>query len=251
MIKKLYIILPALMLLVCVQEADAQMFRGGVHTGITTSQVSQDRAGGFDKLGWFASVYTNRDVGEFSRLQLEIMYIQKGSRHYYDPVHEDNNNPKTLFAFPVEIRNDEFDGPPPYRDYTFRLHYIEVPVFYQLDLSPLVSLQYVERLTAEVGVSLSTVVGHYETNDFGSEYNDERSFRPVEFNLIGGIYYPVTDRLNFHVRYSQGLTPLRPPASAGESQAQWYQLFKRWYDWGQFNTVMTFGLSYTMFYSGN
>ncbi len=229
--------------------ASGQMFRGGLEAGLTASQASQDKAGGFDKLGWYASVFTNMDISENARLQLELMYIQKGSRDFFDPHHEEHQNDKNLPFFGKQENNDE---PPedPYRDYKLYLHYVEIPLVLQFDFSAVTRLPHIDQLTGEFGLSVSTVVGHFEENDGGDITDDmaaQQPFHFAELNLLAGLLYPITDQLNFHVRFSQGITPFRPPASEGERHREWYELYGRWYDWGAFNTVLSFGLSYTFF----
>lgn len=233
--------------------ADAQMFRGGLQAGITASEVSGDDAGGPDKLGLFASVFTNRDISEFSRLQLELMYIQKGSRAYYDPwddIHGNQNN-----GFWAKDDNDFDPDPDPddgYRDYRFNLHYIEIPILYIFDFSSITQLVYVDRISAKLGVSVSTVVGHYE-EDVGLDITDimaeRRPFRAAELNLLAGLFYPITENLSFHFRFSQGVSPMRTRYKRDEvSCANALECYRKRH---QFNTVWTFGLSYTMFYTGN
>ena len=253
MIKNLYIILAALMLLMCVQDADAQMFRGGLQLGLTASEVSGDDAGGPDKLGWFASVYTNRDISPFSRLQLELMYIQKGSRVYYDPWDDIHGNPGNGFG--IKQDNDFDPDPDPddgYRDYRFNLHYVEIPVFFIFDFSSLTGLEYVDRLSGKFGLSVSTVVGHSE-EDKGLPITQimaaERPFKIAELNVLAGLRYPVTENLGFHVRFSQGVSPMRTRFARNEvACTNSFECYRKRH---QFNTVWTFGLSYTMFYGGN
>ena len=219
-----------------------QDFRGGFRAGLTASEVSGDDAGGPDRPGWFAAVFTNRDVSEHSRLQLEVMYTQKGSRVFRDP-HNDNNGQEVTAFFSAAGDNGLPDPPPDgYRDYRLNLHYVEVPLLFIFDFSPLIPLPYADRLTGEIGLSGSTVVGHYEENegkDITGRMAEERPFYAAELNLIAGLYYPLLEGLDFHLRFSQGVTPFRPHQSEATT----------WYNRGQYNTVWSFGLSYTFFSS--
>lgn len=231
-----------------------QMFRGGLQAGITASEVSGDQAGGPDKLGWYASVYTNRDIGPFTRLQLEIMYIQKGSRAYYDPwddIHGNQNN-----GFLLKEDNDFDPDPDPddgFRDYRFNLHYVEIPLFFIFDFSSVTQITFVDRVSGELGLSLSTVVGHSETDNFGNDRTNEmaalRPFKFAELNVLLGIQYPITNDLSIHIRFSQGVTPVRTRFSRDEIFcANAFECYRKRH---QFNTVWSFGISYTMFYGGN
>ena len=195
---------------------DAQSFRGGIKSGLTASEVSGDRSGGPNKLGWFATVFTDYAISDQSYWHLELMYVQKGSREYVD-------------------REDR------YRDYTFALHYIEVPILYKFDFSVSGRLPYTRWLSAEMGLSASSVIGHFETNDNGDENTpmmaEERPFNTAELNAIVGVSVPVTQLLSFNFRYSQGITPLRDHASGR----------KTWYNRGQYSSVWLLGLSATLF----
>jgi len=224
-------------------DLSGQDFRGGFRAGLTASEVSGDDAGGPDKLGWFAAVFTNRDVSEHSRLQLEVMYIQKGSRVFRDS-HADQNGHQGTSFFPAAGDNGLPDPTPDgYRNYRFNLHYVEVPLVFKFDFSPSIPLPYVDRLTGEIGLSGSTVVGHYEERegkDITDRMADERPFYAAELNLLAGFYYPIRDGLDFQLRFSQGVTPLRPHQSEAAST---------WYNRGQYNTVWSFGLSFSFFSS--
>ncbi len=247
-------LISVLVMLCCfgIQRLEAQMFRGGMHAGLTASEVSGDDAGGPDKLGWFASVFTNRDISEFSRLQLELTYIQKGSRVYKEPWDDIHGNGNLGFG----LKNDNDDEPPDpddgYRDYRFNLHYVEIPVFFIFDFSSITGLSFVDRLSGEFGLSVSTVVGHFE-EDKGLDITDEmaalRPFRLAELNILVGLQYPITESLSFQIRYSQGVTPMR--TRFARDQIVCANAFECYRKRHQFNTVWTFGLSYTMFYSGD
>lgn len=192
----------------------AQNFGGGVNAGVAASEVSGDRAGGPDKLGWYAGVFTYLPFSENSRLQLEISYVQKGSR---------------------ALRIGEASSF--IRDYKLNLHYIEVPLVFQMDFAPLIRLPYVERLTAEFGFSGSTVVGHREKEDgkdISTATAEQKPFRMAELNVLTGLYYPVSEKLSFHLRFSQGITPFRSHQGGSAT----------WYNRGQYHTVWTFGLTY-------
>ncbi len=217
-------------------ELAAQRFEGGLNTGVTATEVSGDKAGGPDKLGWYAGAFVNYPTGLHSRLQLEIMYIQKGSRVFKDPVVE---NLRHLQAGDLAVLARLRDMPPDndYRDYRLQLHYLEVPVLFQLDLVSVISLPYANRLTTEIGLSASRIVGHYEEEmgkDITSITAELKPFRKAELNVLIGLYYPIGDSFSFHLRFSQGVTPFRPHLGGA----------KTWYNKGQYNTAWSFGLSW-------
>ncbi len=231
-------------------NAHAQMFRGGLKAGLTASEVSGDDAGGPNKLGWFAAVYTNMDVRPFTRLQLELMYIQKGSRDFFDPWDEEHGNPNnSLLSGLIFLKDDPIEPDPSgYRDYRFYLHYVEIPVLIQFDFSPITRLPYVEAMSGEFGLSGSKVVGHFEENegmDVTDIMADLRPFRAAELNVLAGLYLPITDAMQFHIRFSQGVTPIRTRFSRNEIVcANSFECYRKRH---QFNTVWSFGLTYTFF----
>lgn len=231
------------------QDVRAQMFRGGLQAGLTASEVSGDDAGGADKLGWFASVFTNVDIRPHTRLQLELMYIQKGSRVYHDPWDDEhgNQNGDGFIFHHGALQNDPIDPPGDgFRDYKFYLHYVEIPVIVQFDFSPITRLPYVELLTGELGMSVSTVVGHREEKrelDVTDQMAEMRPFKFAELNILAGLRFPVTDGLSFSARFNQGITPVRTRYAEGEiACANTLECYRKRH---QFNSVWSFGLTYT------
>lgn len=195
-----------------VRDVKGQRFGGGVKMGLTASEVSGDNLGGPDKLGWFAAVYTNRQLSSVSSLQLELMFIQKGSR-----------------STPSEKNN--------FFDYRFSLQYAEIPVLLITDFPWGGGGVFADRLSLETGLSAAFLVGWDEVeNDRVLNLSVEKPFQREELNLLLGLYYPITSQILFHLRFSQGITPLRPHEGGTAV----------WYNRGQYNTVWTFGLSWDL-----
>ena len=65
---------------------NAQNFQSGLITGISTSQVSGDVLGGFNKIGLQLGGFVNHPLGKNSKGQFGLYYIDKGS-----------NDPNSLF----------------------------------------------------------------------------------------------------------------------------------------------------------
>ena len=57
----------------------AQEFNAGILAGLSTSQVSGDNLGGFNKAGLILGGFVNRDINSLLSLQIEMMFVQKGS----------------------------------------------------------------------------------------------------------------------------------------------------------------------------
>ncbi len=159
---------------------NAQDFNGGVLGGVSGSQISGDDLSGFNKGGLYLGAFVNRYFGEKSSLQMELDFIQKGSRK--------NPNAK---------KND-------YSTYLLRLNYIEIPVSYKYDFST--------KGTLEGGLSLGVLVNSYEeanetTTISGGEFNR------TDFSFHVGGYYTIVENLRINVRYSSSILPVRDHSS--------------------------------------
>ena len=60
-------------------HSTAQNFKAGLIAGISTSQVSGDQLGGFNKIGVKFGASVNHSINPASRGQLALYYIDKGS----------------------------------------------------------------------------------------------------------------------------------------------------------------------------
>ncbi len=198
------------LILLGARGASSQNFAGGFKAGVAASEVSGDNLGGPRKFGVYAGVFTNFSTGAFSHLQLELMYIQKGSRAVPS---EDNN----LYS------------------YKFFLHYVEIPLSYTFQFSTF-DLPYIGLMAGEAGLSWSFLVDHYEEElDRVLDLSQEKPFNDSELNLFLGLVYPLNDAWNVSLRFTQGITPLRP--HQGQTTL--------WYNRGQYNSVWGLGLSFT------
>lgn len=179
MMKKLYLFLLVTFMTFSL-SVKAQDFNGGVLGGIAMTQISGDNLSGFNKVGLYLGAYVNRDFSDRSSLQMELDFIQKGSRK--------NPNAK---------KND-------YTTYLLRLNYIEIPVSYKYDFS--------KNGTLEAGLSLGVLVNSYE------EANETTTISGGEFNRtdyswhIGG-YYTLMENLRINIRYSNSFIPVRDHSS--------------------------------------
>ena len=190
--------------------ASAQFFKGGVKGGMTASEVSGDHLSGPDKLGFYGAVYTMYPLSTVSYLQMEVMYIQKGSRSIPD------------------ASNDYFD-------YNFSLNYVEVPLLYVYNISKFFQHKALRDVLLYGGLSVSKLVGYSETQrdlSLSSGYNTR--YKPVELNFLVGFYYPLTSSLYATFGFSNSLTPIR---SASLSATNGITS-------GQYNSVWSLGLSF-------
>ena len=159
-----------------------QRFNGGIHAGIVASQVSGDEQAGFNKAGIYGGGYVNLYFSRKSSVQLEMNFIQKGSRK--------NPNP------------DKGD----YVKYVCRLNYIEMPLMYKLDIG--------KRLTFEAGAALAYLIASSEEDQNGS-VEPYLQFKKYEVSLIGGGYFNINKHFVVNVRYENTFPflPIRAHAS--------------------------------------
>lgn len=190
----------------------AQFFKGGVKGGMTASEVSGDHLSGPDKLGFYGAVYTMYPISTASYLQMEVMYIQKGSRSASG------------------ANNDYFD-------YNFSLHYVEVPLLYVYNISDFFQHKAFHDVLLFGGFSVSKLVGYSETqNDLSLSSSYNTRYKPVELNFLAGFCYPITSSLYATFGYSNSLTPIR---SASLSTTNGLTS-------GQYNSVWSLGLSFVV-----
>ena len=150
--------LVACFLILCFQYGYGQRFHAGLIGGLSTSQVSGDQLSGFNQAGLIAGGFVNSPISEKSSLQMEIIFIQKGSRK---PVQPNSNN--------------EY--------YILRLSYIEVPLLYKWKAS--------SKLTVEGGPSFGVLVYSQEETERGV-YESDPAFRTYEISINVGLNYPLS-----------------------------------------------------------
>jgi hypothetical protein len=153
----------------------AQEFNGGLRVGIAGSQVNGDRLSGFDKGGIIFGGFVNRKLSEHFNAQMEIVYIQKGSRK------------------PTDQMTNTF--------YLLRLNYIEVPLMLHWFVS--------KKIALTAGPSVGTLIGSHEENEY-QVFESGSQFKKFELSANAGIIYRLSDKWNFDGRYSASLSTIRP-----------------------------------------
>ena len=154
----------------------AQDFNGGVLAGLAASEISGDRLSGPNKAGIYAGAYVNRYFTLRSSMQMELNFVQKGSR----------SNPDSTNNF---------------ESYLLRLNYIEMPVHYRYD--------FIEKASLETGISLGVLLHSYEEAN-GYEWVSGPDFQPVDLSFNIGLFYTLVENLRINVRYSNSIIAVRP-----------------------------------------
>lgn len=152
-----------------------QQFTGGVKAGIVGSQVDGDGYGGFHKPGIFGGAFVNLRVSELSAFQMEIAYVQKGSR----------KNPN--------YEKGDFD------QYLLRTDYVELAILYKFI--------YSEQLAFEIGPAFGYLMRTYEERN--QLETAEVPFRKSVVNYVAGIYYFLNDRTGVNLRVNNSILSLR------------------------------------------
>lgn len=160
--------------IVDISSSAGQDFKAGVKAALCASQVSGDRLSGFDKAGFAAGLFVRRELGEHTALQMEIQFIQKGSRK---PLNKDDNT-----------------------YYRMRLHYAEVPLTFQVKPG--------KKWIFEAGLAYGTLLFAQEDNELG-EIQGTPDFEKFELSWIIGMNYPLGERAQLGLRYNHSLTPVR------------------------------------------
>jgi len=173
------ILIPFMLVLLAAGAAPGQEFRGGLLGGLSTSEISGDRLTGPNKAGIYAGAFVNRYLTERSSLQMELDFIQKGSR----------KNPDSLSM----------------ASYLLRLNYIEIPVHYRYD--------FLKKFAFEVGLSYGALIRSYEEINTIEETNARKIFFKYDFSFNFGLFYKLSSRWKANVRYSNSILPVREHSS--------------------------------------
>jgi len=159
---------------ITMMTARTQSFNGGFLAGIGAAEISGDRLEGPNKPGIYAGAFVNRYFTERSSAQMELSFVQKGSR----------KNPDSL----------------DYSTYLLRLNYVELFVNYKWDFG--------KMFTLEVGPSLGVLIKSYEEAD--GFILTEPPFNATDLNGNFGLFIWLTEHWQFNVRYSNSILAVRP-----------------------------------------
>jgi hypothetical protein len=157
----------------------AQRFNAGIMIGGDVSQVDGDTYSGYTKFGYLGGAYVGLQVSPHSSFQMELEYIQKGSRN--------DTNATGITS------------------YLLRIHYIEVPILYQYTFK--------SRYYFEAGPAMDIYMGSLEMKD-GLQVNGV-PFRSVCFSGIFGFGAYVTNHLRLNLRANYSLNSLRSQNDIG------------------------------------
>ena len=177
------IFLPILICVIAI-NAQAQNFGGGIILGLSTSQVSGDHLGGFNKAGILIGGFVNLQLSNTIKGQMEMTFIQKGS-----------NNPKMNKNGITDIS----------------LSYVEIPLL----------LKYLQSSTIAIegGVETAFLISSSDNDIYGKlSSNKTREFNRIDIGLFIGIDYSINPKLILNSRISNSILPIRAHASGATFQ---------------------------------
>jgi hypothetical protein len=151
-----------------------QRFNGGLTGGISVTEISGDHVEGPHKVGAYVGGFVNTYFSKKSSVQMELDFIQKGSR---------KNPDSTNYDF-----------------YLLRLNYIELFTHYKWD--------FAKVFTLEGGLSLGVLINSYEEANY--QELTEPPFDAMDFSANIGLYVKLSEHWKFNVRYSNSILSVRP-----------------------------------------
>lgn len=180
----------------------SQNFNGGVLLGADVSQLDGDNYGGYNKIGLLGGGFVSLDVSDHSSFQLEMEYIQKGSKAY-----------DTLG-----------------NDFRFHFHYLEIPLLYQYSLG--------KRFSFEAGPAADVLLGSLEESS-GVEVPSTIPLRKITLvGIYGGSYF-LTPHLKLNIRVNYSLLSIRETGSKYTYPPGYRKIF---FEKGQYNNVLSLSL---------
>jgi hypothetical protein len=162
------------------QAQESKVFFGGAYAGLSASQLSGDQLSGFKKAGIYAGAFVNFHVTEKSAIQLELSFIQKGSRSVS----------KTSGLA-----------------YASRLNYFEMPLLY--------TWQFHKRFGLQAGPATGFLIKttDVERDAYGVLQPSRPAFNRIDLSAMGGFTINIIEHLRCDIRFSQSVLPIRKHAS--------------------------------------
>lgn len=181
-------------------------FKAGAVAGLSATQVHGDTYSGFNKAGLYAGGFVRYDLNEKWTTQLELDYIQKGSRK--------NPRPK--------------DGD--YVLFLLKVNYVEIPFLLQWKH---------KQFGFEIGASYGALINSKEENQFGPVTNSI-PLQKGDLSALYGFNYYINEHFLVNVRNSNSIIPIRK----FDVPIYYQRRLSNWFNKGMYNTVMIIALQY-------
>jgi len=153
-----------------------QRFHGGPMTGLVVSQVDGDNLGGYNKPGIRAGGWVNTHISKLTTLQLELQYIQKGSK-----ISEQ------------ELKKLRYKH--------IRLSYLQISLLGKYELMP--------KFKGEAGIAGGYLFEALEDLDGAGFIEPQRSFDEYELSLLIGLNYQFNEKFTGNIRLNYSALPIR------------------------------------------
>ena len=154
----------------------AQKFNAGLFGGMNASQVDSDGYGGYNKLGFTAGAFVNREFSKNFYWQLEIKYSAKGV--YHPPDENGEGYYKTKF------------------------HYFELPFS--------VHYMHQEKFQGEIGISPDVLINYVAYNDVRNKVPLDTKLggnRRFGINAFAGVHYWFLPSMGVGIRFTYSVIP--------------------------------------------
>lgn len=172
--KKIISLIFTICVLCCVVKG--QNFKAGLFGGIVPSQVDGDGMSGFHKMGLTAGAYIKYENAEKLFFQTDIAYTSKGSK---------------------QKSSKEFD-----------FSRLDIYSSY-LDITLSCGYNFMDDLSARIGLVPSVLLSHKEQITGGMEITDGYEFRPVNLLLMAGATYALSKHFAFNLTYNYSIISFR------------------------------------------
>ncbi len=163
-----------LTLLILSSNLFSQTFGGGVMAGLSASQLDGDNWGGYSKAGLNFGIYTNTALNKYVDAQLEIRYVQKGSKS--------DTKDKSVY-------------------YLSKLNYVELPLF--------LKYRFLDKFSANIGLAAGYLQSSTEDKDGVGDLPADPEFNKFEFSGLAGVEYEIIKNFYFNVRFNYSILPVR------------------------------------------
>jgi opacity protein-like surface antigen len=184
--------------------ASAQGFNGGILAGGNISQVDGDTWKGYHKIGLLAGGYVYYQFSPNISIQLEMEFIQKGSRHNIDQENPDDQS------------------------YLLKLNYVEMPLLFTYNAG--------RKFSFEAGPAMDVLISYTEEQD-GIANPATEPMRDVTLAGILGASYRITERLKVNFRWNYSLISLR------DAKAPYPASYRKiLFEYGQYNNVLSLAI---------
>ena len=167
-------ILGAILFLLFCQLSNAQTFGGGFFAGLSASQLDGDKSSGYNKAGLSFGIYTNARLNKYVDAQMELKYIQKGSK---------------------------WDNEDPTQNYISKLNYIEFPL--------LLKYHFLGKFSANIGIAAGYLQKATEKKGEYPEESADPPFSEFEFSGLAGVEYEFINNFFFNIRFNYSILPVR------------------------------------------